>query len=322
MRLNTAQLFQEGLRLREVSQNEDEAQKVGNLRGGDVGCMLPNNVVGTDKCMRRVYARWQNIDLSHASAIDDGPNAVWQELMFNGGRLNEDGWVDALQRAHDGTIKREEEIAVKWVTSNGTTVSGRPDIVLCDKYGVPQTGIELKGIFSAGTARDVLHDRPRVKALMQAGHYSMLLNDLPFDVHYTSRCNWNTAKSGWPKDVPEGRYDPISNYMYQVGPFNRTWTLQWEGDTLLVNGKESVISKPGIRDYYETLSELGNGVENFPKETLRFDRHTGQKAKGAKWQPDTYCPLRGSGFCCVDEKSTPNVKEWREAITQTNRSVK
>jgi len=323
-RIDTNQLFWEGLANRQEKHDEYEAGKVGNLRGGETGVLFPNGTVGHSKCARLIYARSAGIDLGIFSEDDKT-----KELMFNAGRMNEDGWFDSLSRVWDrGAIKREEEIPVEWYTSNGRKVTGRPDMVLCDG-DEPVQGLEFKGVFSVWTARDVLNDKPRVTALMQAAHYSMGLGSIPFDVHYTSRGNFHTIGTGkpenghWPTDpklLPEGSYDD-RGYLYGIKPFNRTWTLDWAGDQLLVNNKLTVITQSGIKNFYEMLSKLDDEGAVFPKETVHFDRHTGEQGEKA-WAADKYCPLKGSGFCCVDKDSCSNVKEWRESLDSHVQSLK
>ena len=98
--------------------------------------------------------------------------------MFAAGNLNEDAWFEWLGlSSYEGKILREEEVPSLWYTSNGTKVTGRPDIVLCseavvpedveasevrqfiqndDKYYEPLEGIELKLMCSFWTFRSVV----------------------------------------------------------------------------------------------------------------------------------------------------------------------
>jgi len=313
--VNVTDLLYAGIRARQGEQDSAEKDKLGTLRGGETGILLPGGKVGSDKCVRHVYLRQHGMK---AETIDEN-----RELMFSAGRSNEDGWVDALKRSWSGKIRCEEDIPTKWLTTNGIPVTGRPDIILCDDNYSPVHGIELKNISSVWTARQILQGRPRVKAIMQAAHYSMALNFLPFSVCYTSRMDWHPGKGAryWPEHIPEGVYTGSDGtWLFKVGPFNREWKLRWvwpggsSGDAILmINDRPSVITDRGIRSYYETLSKLDDEGATFPVDTIHFDPYSGEVDKET-WTPDKYCKLKDTGLCCKDAGCEMNPQKWLEEV--------
>lgn len=197
----------------------NEGTKSGTLRGGNSGIYIETKGRVAGKCQRLSYLRFKGISIEDTTAS--------RKLMFQSGQVNEDLWMDVLNKAWHGPILTESEVPTSWTTSNGTLVTGRPDIVLCDdnsdveglyfdtetnawtvpasllvqgmdtvqmairRATKPKVGIELKQISSVWTARDVLLEgRPKFDHLVQAAHYSWQLN-IPFELWYTSRMDWH-----------------------------------------------------------------------------------------------------------------------------------
>lgn len=196
-----------------------ESTKSGTLRGGNSGIYIETKDKFAGKCQRLSYLRYKGISIESTTAS--------RKLMFQAGVVNEDLWLNVLKKAWHGPILTESEIPTSWQTSNGTPVTGRPDIVLCEpdsdiegmywddetdtwtipgslltqgmdvvgaairRASKPKVGIELKQISSVWTARDVLLEgRPKFDHLVQAAHYSWQLN-VPFELWYTSRMDWH-----------------------------------------------------------------------------------------------------------------------------------
>lgn len=201
--------------------DEYEQKKVGCLRGGSVG-MLDNfgNYAGT--CPSQAYLRFHGV-------VSD-PVSSSRELMFEGGRLNEDGWFNILKKAWDGPILREDELGLEWTTENGTKVTGRPDIVLCKDSDIedshrpiPVVGIELKQVMSLWTARDILFNKePKTNHLMQACHYMSIMN-VPFELWYTNRTDF-AITGDWCKNLFPKYGTPGSEHCeyayYRLGQIN------------------------------------------------------------------------------------------------------
>jgi hypothetical protein len=114
--------------------------------------------------------------------------------MFAGGKSNEDIWYSLLRPSFPN-IKREEEIPVSWVNDYGITITGRPDMVICDDAGKPVHGLELKMVASVWTSRDVrFQGAPKLDHLCQAAHYMMLL-EIPFSLCYAQYVEFPVV--GW-----------------------------------------------------------------------------------------------------------------------------
>lgn len=197
--------------------DNNEKEKVGNLRGGNTGMLTETGeIIGS--CAALTWLRWKGINI-------EGPD--WsRELMFGGGRANEQIWLDVLSEGWDGKILAEEQIPTEWSTENGVLVTGRPDLVLCeiaddsikelikrfpkkkqeyldlvpDSQVIPSVGIELKQISSLWTARDVMFQRaPKLNHLLQAAHYSWQLG-IPFELWYTNRTDL-AVTGDWAKNL-------------------------------------------------------------------------------------------------------------------------
>ena len=182
--------------------NEAEKGKSGSLRGGNTGMMNEKGqIIGS--CAATTYLRMLGVNGLQKVDVD-------KELMFAGGRLNEDHWLSALKESYESKesgedaitndrpykfILCETEIPTKWQTKQGIDVTGRPDIVLCESQeGISELpksvcGIELKQCMSINSAYGILVNRePQLKHLMQTAHYMWQL-DCPFELWYTNRNN-------------------------------------------------------------------------------------------------------------------------------------
>lgn len=176
-------LFDKGIRQQIQEGNDREKSKVGTLRAGNTGMVMEDgSIVGS--CAAMTYLRYKG--------INGKPVDASKELMFAGGRLNEDHWLSVLKTAYEGPILCEEDIPVSWETDQGIKVTGRPDIVLCSgtqEEAVPECMVELKQVMSINSAYNVLiKNEPQLKHLMQAAHYMWQL-DCPGELWYTNRNN-------------------------------------------------------------------------------------------------------------------------------------
>lgn len=208
------QLFEDGIRKQIEEGNAREAEKVGTLRGGSTGMIDEyGTIIGT--CAASAYLRFKGIKTSQVDTD--------KELMFAGGRLNEDHWLSVLKTSYKGIIKCEEEIPTCWETDQGIKVTGRPDIVLCNDDGSSKCGIELKQVMSINSAYNVLvKGEPQLKHLMQAAHYMWQL-DCPFELWYTNRNNldmpsWMEFRE-FPKPGQPGS-ESLSYRFYRKGNIN------------------------------------------------------------------------------------------------------
>lgn len=201
------QAFYLGLKRMQMEHDEAEKLKLGILRAGNAGILTSEGFAG--KCARLSYLRFKGIK------VDDGEDS--KEHMFAAGRFNEDIWMEKLKRGWPGRILREEEIPTKWSADNGTLVTGRPDIMLCDNEGKPQIGIELKLISSINTAKTILFQKqPKFEHVIQAVHYSWQTN-VPFEIWYTSTVNWHPTD--WMKKALPNSLSPNWDELVKLDAF-------------------------------------------------------------------------------------------------------
>jgi len=201
-------LFQRGQQMLLDEAALAESGKSGKLRGGNTSMINEKgDIIGG--CANLTYLRYKGISVDPVDSSKD--------LMFDAGRRNEDHWEQILNKSLPAhlTMLREEEIPTKWLTENGTDVTGRPDVVLCED-GKPVVGIELKQSCSLWTARDVLFQKkPKLAHMMQAAHYSWQLG-CPFELWYTGRSNF-AVTGDWIKNLFPKAGQPGSehcNYAY------------------------------------------------------------------------------------------------------------
>jgi hypothetical protein len=320
--ISIKQLFEQGIASLQAEHDAAEGGKVGTLRAGNTGILMgTGDIIG--KCHRLTYLRMKGIN------VEDTPEN--REHMFAGGRGNEDIWVDVLKRSWPGPILRESEIPISWVTKNGVTVTGRPDIVLCEnvpthevfqngeKIGEaytskPVKGIELKLVSSIWTARDVgILLKPKTMHLMQAAHYAWQLG-VPFELWYTSRADFAVG-SGWEqKNFPRQGKPGSERLEYndkggikKVLPFAQGFELDITDKGQLryrpvpssVNPdprwEYSIITTDAIARYYEFVASMEANKDLGPRpKNLEAD---GQKGG---YSPCDYCPLgakNGNGLC-------------------------
>lgn len=289
-------LFDEGVRLSVEEHAVLEKQKVGILRAGNTGISAINakgelEVAG--KCHRQTMLRLLGI------AAEDANYS--RELMFDSGRGNEDLWYSVLARSYkEGIILREEEVPIRWMTDNGTPVSGRPDLVLCDHDKKPVLGLELKLICAFWTARSILLGEPKTMHIMQAAHYSWKLG-VPFELWYTSRVDWPIM--GWAgKHLPKPG-EPGSEHIEiddkgeprKIVPFKLGFILTTDDDGFIsysVVGREqqpvkSIVSVQRVKDYYEFVARMAETKNLGP----RPQNLTATGAK-ASWSFCSYCPIK------------------------------
>jgi hypothetical protein len=215
-------------------------------------------------------------------------------LMFGAGYANEDQWLDNLKRSWVGTIKCEEEIPIVWTTSNGTTVTGRPDTVLCDTDSNPQLLLEHKLVSAPFSAYNkVTKNRPDSKHVLQAAHYMMILN-VAGKLVYTSRTNfmvgYGGVKSNWQRFA---QY--LNEAQFYVMPFILDYDISFVNDRIeLTNnttGQNTTtrFTGDGITQYYEMTSKIGTEVGLGPRPVNMHP--DGEIDKKAPHKQCDYCPL-------------------------------
>lgn len=200
----SARLF-EGRQIARTKYKVADAEKLGILRAGNSGIMNAEGEVA-GSCHRVAHLRQLGIELD--------PPSDSTQIMFQLGVASEQQIYDDLVQtsAPNELVLRETEIPISWLTSNGTRVTGRPDLVICERvpYVVTQAEadsmngsgpehmaagavldgskpllvLEAKSVASVWTSRSVLFEgKPKLGNLAQLGHYMWKL-DVPGRLMY------------------------------------------------------------------------------------------------------------------------------------------
>lgn len=276
---NLSERLIQGRQLARTKHKEKEVAALGNLRAGNSGIMSPEGEI-TGSCHRLTHLRQLGIDVEEPTDS--------KLIMFQMGIANETVVYDDLvhTKAEDEVILREEEIPIEWFTSNGTKVTGRPDMVICRvdptgslalrtsstgevTRGSSVYGIEIKSIASVWTTREVLfEDQPKLEHLIQAGHYSWKL-DIPFRLMYKQYSN--QVVPGWASKmfprVGEKHSEHIDyndkGDIKAIQPFEIVYELEFTKAGILRYRREgtskwtnSLVNRKDIHRYYEYASNM------------------------------------------------------------------
>lgn len=278
MQLNLLELMNLDDSQTEVRHDSEEEIKLGTLRGGNSGAVIPGGkIIGS--CPRKALLRLRGIG---KEPIKDG-----RSIMFEYGRENEVVWVRKLRNVLDSlqfTIVEEGELQTSWETERGIAVTGTPDICIANKEGELLLGIELKHISSLWTAKAVTVElSPKVAHLVQSGHYMWQLG-IPYKLAYT--CDVDFQSPMWPnlKFPEEGEegsehllYNPTGRVV-KILPHRTVYDLKFSGEGKLcyrIEGREgpwttTIISIEGIRNYYE-LIDRDNRSNSLPPRPSNLD---------------------------------------------------
>lgn len=320
--MDIKQLLQQGFEKAQGEHAELEKTKLGILRGGNSGLAEEiEGVVGiTGHCHRKTFLRLKGVSWD---TIDDD-----RHIMFEGGRYNEDVWLVLLSKSYPHKILCEEEVPISWQTSNGTLVTGRPDMVLCDALGNPAEGLELKMASSMWTVREVINGRPKQPHLIQAGHYSWRLG-IPFQLWYTSYVDF--AVTGWAQQHFPKQGMPGSEYcvynddgdIIKTLPFQIGFELSWDTDGILHfrpagskgRWQETIISKSRIERYYEIVSQMESTDSIGPRpENLKYD---GNKQSWSMCDAK-YCKLAP---VCDKFADNDSLRAWAKAVQELSEAT-
>ena len=266
--MDVRSLLEKGQAAQNAAHAELEKTKLGILRGGSAGC------IGTDG---ESYGECPRVALLRLKGIDKEV-AMERHIMFDAGRTAEDSWAAKLTAA-GVTFRREEEIQITWPVTGypGRVVTGRPDIVVGEvatedsaefdergelvslyKEFTPKFGLELKGIYSAGSAvRVECEGIPDPKHLAQAGFYSMALG-IDYAICYTNPSVW---------DIPYWAKKLVPTGVKKLQPFYRMFYLRWSEATGVLEYRDekakhwvtTVYTKNGIAAYYAQVLDMENG---------------------------------------------------------------
>lgn len=260
-------------RLREQHVLHDKT-KMGTLRAGNSGILTEQGEFA-GCCPHQSHLRQLGIETEVPT-----PDKL---IMFQMGVESENAVFRDLEAdlPKGQVLLREEDTPIRWETSNGTPVTGRPDGVVYERKKdhslIPTYGIELKTAASFWTTREVLFEQePKFTALVQAAHYSWQLG-VPYKLSYKNYVN--QAFPSWAhKFVPKQGQPGSEHVSYNdkgdaknVNPYEIVYELDsdeygfiWyrlEGASVWT---KSIIRTQDIQRYYEFISNI--------KETKKLGR--------------------------------------------------
>lgn len=306
-KLDIRKLFVEGGNALKKKHSDGEVAKLGTLRVGNTGLFDKETGSYAGKCARQTLLRYQGYEIE-----EEDESGADQTLMFEAGFKNEDSWLERMKESWDGVIKCEEEVPVEWLTKSGIRVTGRPDMVLCDRDGTPVHMLEHKLICSMWTARDVLAGFPKLPHVAQAAHYSLLLN-IPATLCYTSRVDYGImgfAQKNFPTINQQGsQYCEYNDkgVIKKVRPFMKPFTLEWNDDGTLdiidydtQERKRSIVSKSRILDYFESVVSTEGSLPARPADvTVHGDK--------LNYEGCSYCSMKN-----VCDKFETDRERWQD----------
>jgi len=238
-----------------------EAEKVGQFRGGNSGFVVNGEIRG--KCPRATLLRFLGVNEQHNFS---------KQLMFRAGELAEQITLPMVQASWSGKILTQQEAATKWILErqgkDGIAVTGSPDIVLADETGKPEYGIECKNIMSYWTMDSVGpwgkfkqgKPEPKPDHVVQAAHYAWQLN-VPYFIVYTNTVNWQVMTKGMTGLAGYDEYVTRNgSRVYRVEPFVMIFavTINDKGQVRVTNTltgqvMSTDITVQGIKDYYKII---------------------------------------------------------------------
>jgi hypothetical protein len=326
IRLDIGARLVEGRKIARVNYKAEDAAKLGVLRAGNSGIMNAEGEVA-GSCHRVAHLRQIGIELD--------PPSDSTQIMFQLGVASETLIYDDLVRtsAPNEIVLRETEVPIAWMTSNGTKVTGRPDMVICEqtlaldaeaqydresgiKYFLdsdyirkPLLVLELKSVASVWTSRSVLFEgKPKLGNLAQIGHYMWKLG-VPGRLiykQYALQAMPDFAHKLFPAKGERGSehidYNPQGKPK-AIRPFEVVYALEF-GPTGSLRYRrennptgewtETIVTTADIEKYYEYISKMATDNVLGPR-PLTLD------AEGTKlsFSICSYCPL---DKLCKEEK--------------------
>jgi hypothetical protein len=308
--LDVYDLYVQGEAEKQKEHDAAEVEKLGSYRVGSSGIVMDGGTP-TGTCPRKAYLRNKGIEFDEKELSDF--------LMMEQGVWNEEIWNEVLSKTWPGKIRRESEVPVTFHLDDGTKITGRPDLVLCDADGTPTHGLELKNASSVWTGRDVLTERmPKVDHLIQAGLYMYGLQ-IPFTLCYVSRSKYAVPTKTWIERLFPKQGDPGSEWLEYnekggskaLKPFLSTFPLQITAAGMVQyhnDGKwhDTIVSIPKIFEWYEAVHSMhSHDVLPARPATVKVDGK-----KGFNPCDPAYCPL--SDTC--DRMEAQGKQAWEDAV--------
>ena len=301
-----------------------EKEKYGVLRAGSTGIMSEEGEVA-GACHR--------VSLLRSKGIEVDPPTPDKYIMFELGYANEDvilkQIVDTLPEGYK--VLKEEEIPIEWYTTNGTKVTGRPDLVIFNPKGEAEVGIELKSVHSVWVAREILFKgQPKLANLAQAAHYMWKLGVSHYKLFYKSYSQLGQGMAGndwiakqFPRPGEPGsefvEYTEVSDAQAAKGKgptikhikqFEVIYDLKWDRNGRLQYRNENskgVLTKKSIESYFEFVSKMESEKNLGPLPV-------GVDASGDKlnYSQCKYCPLQAT----CKEYTSKGYDKWMEQVLE------
>lgn len=317
---NITERLKQGRQIHRQEYKAEDHKKLGFLRAGNSGVMNEQGQVA-GACHRVAHLRSLGIEID----IPSDPTLI----MFQLGVANEDViYADLLHTSTPSEgLLRETEIPTSWFTSNGTQVTGRPDMVLTAKVGmvdeksgaisythVPSHVIEIKSIASLWTTLEVaIKKKPKVAHLAQAAHYMWQLGNVTGTLlykQYALQAMPDFAKFQFPRINRPGsellEYNDKGEAK-NVRPFEIGYSLRFNPDGQLeyaVEGTESwtvsVVSRQDVQRFYEFTSRITE-TGDLGSRPITIDPVGEEK----KFSNCSYCPL--TSICGKGGKKAPKL---------------
>ena len=311
---------------------DKEQNKIGVLRAGSTGIMSSEGEFA-GACPR--------VSLLRSKGFEVDPPKDEAFIMFELGYANEDVILKQLQTtlSPGEILRKEEEVPIKWVTENGTEVTGRPDLVIgveeldADKevIFVPRVGIELKSVHSMWTARDVLFGRkPKLPNLAQAAHYMWKLGLQDYKLMYKSYSQLGQGMAGneWITKMFPRPGEPDSQYVEytesektgkytikHIRQFEIVYDMSFDKNGRVrykVEGEKSwtvtILTQDSINNYFEFVSRMEH-------DKVLGSMPIAVDALGAKqnYTQCKYCPL----YKTCKENQAKGYDKWLQEVTNT-----
>ena len=284
----TKDLFNKGRDILDERQAQKEADAVGNLRGGNVGLLLPDGTV-TGKCHRLSMLRSMGVEIPQSESEKRAYRR--RKIMFDLGNMNEDAWKALLQEAlpEGYEIHCEEEIPVRWSfdmtgpegIDRTWTVTGRPDQVIIkrgpDGEVIPVRTLEHKSMASVYTLINAgFRGVPNLEHLCQVGHYAWKHNSEEAELWYTCYVDFH-APTFFKLNPVTDKWEVTQDEAWPEGP---TAPM---GELLEWNPPQKGKSKARVKKAGPMYS--GYAINWDAEGNLKYRWLTGPKSQRDTWHP-------------------------------------
>lgn len=240
--INIEEILQAAEYFEEKEHQKYEESKIGVLRVGSCGAVLPNgDIIGT--CPRSAMLRCLGVSESKDTK---------SHICTKAGTLFEQE-VARLLKVAGQEIKQEDEIGVQFKTKLGRLVTGRPDVVIMNDEN-PQVVIDVKGVLSHSTASKTTYgDAPKkLDQLIQITLYSKLLG-IPGILLFWNGSYYQPSYPDKKKYGIQGNIEPYRKY-FKVFLDSDEHVCYYDID----GGREpykTIIRFPYISEYYNLVDQ-------------------------------------------------------------------